>query len=159
MRRVGTCRSPLPEGSAHKNRMQGNDYVTSAMYKKGVRCWACHDVHGTDYPADVPGNALCIRCHTPRSEYGPRERTIEEHTRHAADSTGSSCIECHMPKIAITVGNENVRSHTFRFISPAQSGLYKIPNPCTSCHAGKSTEWANAELLKWDTVSPWRTAE
>ncbi len=26
-----------PDGSAHKNRMQGNDYVTSAMYRKGRR--------------------------------------------------------------------------------------------------------------------------
>ena len=27
-----------PEGSAHKNRMQGNDYVQSQMYVKGVTC-------------------------------------------------------------------------------------------------------------------------
>src|SRR6516162_8318907 len=36
-----------PEGSAHKNRMQGNDFVQSQMYKRGVACWSCHDVHGT----------------------------------------------------------------------------------------------------------------
>ena len=34
-----------PEGTAHKNRMQGNDYVQSQMYLKGVHCYACHDVH------------------------------------------------------------------------------------------------------------------
>ena len=27
-----------PDGSAHKNRMQGNDYVQSQMYLKGVTC-------------------------------------------------------------------------------------------------------------------------
>jgi len=32
-----------PEDSAHKNRMQGNDFVQSQMYKRGVACWSCHD--------------------------------------------------------------------------------------------------------------------
>ncbi|MCP5110602.1 MAG: cytochrome C, partial [bacterium] len=87
-----------PEGSAHKNRMQGNDYVTSAMYTKGVRCWSCHDVHGTEHGADLikSGNALCLTCHTPESPAGPRG-TLEEHTHHAADSAGSQCVACHMP--------------------------------------------------------------
>jgi predicted CXXCH cytochrome family protein len=149
------------EGSAHKNRMQGNDFVTSTMYKKGVRCSTCHDVHGTGYPADVrePGNALCLNCHVPGTEYGPRESTIGEHTRHVPESAGSSCIECHMPKIARTIADVNVRSHTFRFISPSETEKYKIPNACTSCHKDKSNEWATTELLKWDTVSPWRTAQ
>ena len=35
------------EGTARKNRMQGNDFVQSAMYTKGVTCASCHDVHGT----------------------------------------------------------------------------------------------------------------
>ena len=33
-----------PDGHAHKNRMQGNDYVQSQMSVKGVRCYGCHDV-------------------------------------------------------------------------------------------------------------------
>ena len=74
-----------PDDSAHKNRMQGNDFVQSAMYTKGVRCWSCHDVHGTEHAADLlkPGNALCLTCHGPESPAGPRG-TIEEHTHHAA---------------------------------------------------------------------------
>ena len=44
--------SHWPDGSAHKNRMQGNDYVQSQMYVKGVTCSGCHDVHGTDFEAD-----------------------------------------------------------------------------------------------------------
>lgn len=150
-----------PEGSAHKNRMQGNDYVQSVMYRKGVRCADCHDVHGTGYPADVlePGNGLCLRCHTAGSQYGPREATLTQHTRHKSGSTGSECIECHMPKIARTIANVNVRSHTFRFVTPAETEKYKMANPCTSCHKDKTNEWAAAELRKWDTVSPWRTAE
>ena len=146
-----------PEGSAHKNRMQGNDYVNSVMYTKGVRCWSCHDVHGTENGADTikPGNALCLTCHGPESPSGPRG-TIEEHTHHAAGSAGSQCVACHMPKIAKTVGDVNVRGHTFRFLTPAMTEDYNVPNPCTSCHADRGNEWATSELLKWKNVSPWR---
>ena len=35
------------DGTAHKNRMQGNDFVQSVMYARGVTCFSCHDVHGT----------------------------------------------------------------------------------------------------------------
>jgi predicted CXXCH cytochrome family protein len=145
------------EGSAHKNRMQGNDYATSVMYTRGIRCWACHDVHGTGNSADVikPGNDLCLTCHGPESTAGPRG-TLEQHTHHAAASTGSQCVACHMPRIAQTIADVNVRSHTFRFITPAMSEKYKIPNPCVSCHADRKNDWAAAELRKWENVSPWR---
>ena len=36
------------DGTAHKNRMQGNDFVESLMYTHGVTCFSCHDAHGTD---------------------------------------------------------------------------------------------------------------
>jgi hypothetical protein len=41
------------DGTAHKNRMQGNDYVQSVMYTHGVKCFTCHDVHGTPNDADL----------------------------------------------------------------------------------------------------------
>ena len=43
---------------------------------------------------------------------------IEQHTHHAAGSAGSECVACHMPKIAETLGDVKVRSHTFRFVWP-----------------------------------------
>lgn len=149
-----------PEGSAHKNRMQGNDYVTSLMYTKGVQCSHCHDVHGTAHNADTirSGNALCLQCHGPRSPNGP-SGSLEEHTHHRADSSGSKCTECHMPKIAKTVSDVRVRSHTFRFIPPAMSEKYKVPNPCTACHSDRTNEWATEELRKWTNMSPWRVGE
>jgi mono/diheme cytochrome c family protein len=33
----------FPNGTAHKNRMQGNDFVQSLMYARGVTCSSCHD--------------------------------------------------------------------------------------------------------------------
>ena len=36
------------DGTGHKNRMQGNDFVASLMYTRGVSCFSCHDLarHG-----------------------------------------------------------------------------------------------------------------
>jgi predicted CXXCH cytochrome family protein len=147
------------EDSAHKNRMQGNDFVTSRMHERGVTCFSCHDVHGTQNNADVikPGNAMCLECHGPLSPNGPHE-AIEAHTHHRASSAGSECVACHMPKIAATIADVNVRSHTFRFITPAQSEAYKIPNACVMCHKDKNNGWAGQQLQGWGNFSAWRMA-
>ena len=67
------------DGTAHKNRMQGNDFVQSAMYTHGVTCFSCHDVHGTQNNADLmkPANVMCLECHGPNSPNGPHATTIE----------------------------------------------------------------------------------
>jgi predicted CXXCH cytochrome family protein len=148
------------DGTAHKNRMQGNDFVTSQMYAHGVTCFTCHDVHGTENPANLrkPASTLCLDCHGPSSPNGPHAPTIAEHTHHKADSAGSQCIACHMPKIAQTLGDVNVRSHTFRFVSPAMSDSLKIPNACNVCHSDKTSAWATDALKTWSERSPWRVA-
>jgi predicted CXXCH cytochrome family protein len=147
-----------PDGSAHKNRMQGNDFVTSVMYTKGVACWGCHDVHGTENEADLikPASAVCLTCHSPNSPAGPRGATLTDHTQHSADKVG--CVDCHMPAIARTVGDVNVRSHTFRFITPAMTEHYGMPNPCTSCHTDMTVDEAAGQLRNWGGMSPWRIA-
>ena len=146
------------DGTAHKNRMQGNDFVNSAMYTHGVSCFSCHDVHGTENSADLlkPASVMCLECHGPNSPNGPRAATIEQHTHHKAGSAGSECTACHMPKIQQTIADVNVRAHTFRFIPPAETDALKIPNSCNTCHADKTTKWAADALRSWSTVSPWR---
>src|SRR5215467_2249262 len=146
------------DGTAHKNRMQGNDFVQSLMYRRGVTCFSCHDVHGTSNNADLikPVGQLCLTCHGPSSPNGPHAATIEAHTHHRAGSTGSECVSCHMPKIEQTIADINVRSHTFNFIPPEMTDQYKIPNSCTSCHTDKSTDWARQAMKDWTGVSPWR---
>ena len=149
------------DGTAHKNRMQGNDYVTSLMYTHGVACFTCHESHGSGNSSLLrkPANELCLDCHGPRSPNGPRENTIEEHSHHQEGSPGNACTACHMPKIAQTLGDVNVRSHTFRFISPAKAEALKIPNACNLCHADKSIAWASDALKNWSDRSPWRVME
>lgn len=63
-----------------------------------------------------------------------------------------------MAKIAQMLGDVMVRSHTFRFITPSMTELYKIPNPCISCHMDKNNEWATEQLQQWPERSPWRMA-
>jgi predicted CXXCH cytochrome family protein len=146
------------DSTAHKNRMQGNDFVQSVMYRRGVTCFDCHDVHGTDNYAQLrkPVDKLCLDCHGPMSLNGPRTATLEEHTNHKAGSPGSQCVACHMPKIETTLADVKVRAHTFNFIPPAATDKYKIPNPCTSCHADKTTAWATQQMQHWPERSSWR---
>jgi hypothetical protein len=64
-----------------------------------------------------------------------------------------------MPKIEQTIADVNVRAHTFRFITPAESDSLKIPNACNLCHTDKTTDWASKALKGWQDRSPWRVAQ
>ena len=145
------------DGTAHKNRMQGNDFVSSQMYHADVRCMDCHNVHSNRYASNLitTGNELCLSCHTPDSPAGPH-MSVAQHTHHAENSAGSQCIACHMPRIETTLPGQFVAAHTFRFISPKETQTLGIPNACNSCHKDKTTDWALQQLVGWDTVSPWR---
>jgi predicted CXXCH cytochrome family protein len=148
----------FPDGTAHKNRMQGNDFTQSVMYRRGVTCFDCHNVHGTENYAQLrkPANQICLDCHGPNSRNGPRTATLAAHTHHKDGSAGSECVACHMPKIEVTIPNVFVRAHTFAFITPSMTDKYKIPNPCTSCHMDKTTAWASEAIRHWPERSPWR---
>lgn len=145
--------------TAHKNRMQGNDFVQSNMYHRQLRCFDCHEVHSNQNESNLiaKGNALCLTCHTKENPAGLKG-TVAEHTHHAESSTGSQCIACHMPHIEQTIKGNYVAAHTFRFITPTETRQSGIPNPCTSCHTNKSNEWAEQELRGWKTASPWRVS-
>jgi predicted CXXCH cytochrome family protein len=153
-----TTLTRLADGTAHKNRMQGNDSVVCEKYAHGVTCFTCHDAHGSENPSMLrkPAATLCLACHSPGSPNGPRAPTIEEHTHHQAGRAGNECIACHMPKISQTSGDVNARSHAFRFISPAMTESREIPNACTVCHAGKANSRAMDVLKAWTEQSPWR---
>ena len=58
-----------------------------------------------------------------------------------------------------TIADVNVRSHTFKFISPALTDSLKVPNSCTSCHTDQTTKWALDAMKGWTNVSPWRVAQ
>jgi predicted CXXCH cytochrome family protein len=149
----------FPDGTAHKNRMQGNDFVQSLMYTRGVTCFSCHDPHGTDNDAMLrkPVNEVCMMCHGPNTQNGPHAISIEAHTHHPAGSPGSQCVACHMPKILPQLpGGPFVSTHTFHFVTPVETDAMKIPNACNACHKDKTTQWSSAEIATWLDRSPWR---
>jgi predicted CXXCH cytochrome family protein len=150
----------FPDRTGHKNRMQGNDFVQSLMYSRGITCFTCHDVHGTDNNADLirPANVLCLQCHGPSSPDGPHTASIEQHTHHRAGTAGNECVNCHMPKIEQEMTTTNVRSHTFKFIAPLEAERMKMPNSCNACHTGETAEWAGKVLKTWPEFSSWRVA-
>ena len=151
----------FPDGTAHKNRMQGNDFVRSVMYTRGVTCFNCHDVHGTGNDADLlkPASVVCLQCHGPHSPSGPHNATLAQHTQHKPGSAGGECVACHMPKIEQTIADVNVRSHTFVFLVPAHTTQFGMPNSCNVCHKDKTPQWAAEELAKWPGKSPWRVGQ
>jgi predicted CXXCH cytochrome family protein len=154
----------FPDGTAHKNRMQGNDFVQSLMYSRGVTCFSCHDAHGTENAALLhkPSSEVCLTCHGPNTQNGPHAASIEAHTHHKPDSPGGRCVACHMPKIEEElphVPDMNVSSHTFHFVTPGETDRLQIPNACNACHTDKTTAWATAALRSWSDRSPWRVAQ
>ena len=145
--------------TAHKNRMQGNDFVQSNMYHRQLRCFDCHQIHSNQNESNLiaKGNEVCLGCHNKQNPAGLKG-TVSEHTHHAANSAGSSCVACHMPAIEQTIKDNYVAAHTFRFISPVETERSGIPNTCTSCHREKLSGWATSELHKWENFSPWRVS-
>jgi hypothetical protein len=45
-------------------------------------------------------------------------------------SAGSQCIACHLLEIGHTLGEVNVHSHPFCFVSPAMREILQISNTC-----------------------------
>ena len=150
----------FPDGTAHKNRMQGNDFVQSLMYTRGVTCFSCHDPHGSDNVSMLraKGNSLCLTCHAPNAETGPLAASVEAHTHHKPGSPGSQCSACHMPAIEEELGAVKVHAHTFRFIPPSETETLGVPNACNACHKDKTLDWTKKTLATWRERSPWRMA-
>ncbi len=140
-------------GTAHKNRVQGNAFKQSVMHDHGIQCSNCHDVHNSRHVAmtlkDAPSNALCLTCHGSGKDAALKEKILTDHTHHKDLSTGSRCIECHMPKIGSNAVPGEARNHTFDFISPADTIKNGDPNSCNTCHADKTPQWALEAFGKW----------
>ena len=142
------------DGYAHKNRVQGNTFIQSKMYRKGVSCFTCHDSHGSRHTSFTvksgANNSLCLVCHGENTPQAVFDKSISEHTHHDVDSDGSKCIECHMPKTGKNAVKWDARDHSFTFISPLLTTRFGTPNGCNNCHTDKTAEWAYEEVVKWE---------
>jgi len=84
---------------------------------------------------------MCLECHGPKSPNGPHEPALSPHAP-SRRQHGERLPRLSHAQIEQTLSEDFVRAHTFRFITPAETEQYKIPNPCTSCHTDKTTAGA-----------------
>jgi predicted CXXCH cytochrome family protein len=122
-------------------------WQSDCFVRGGATCLSCHvDPHEPDVEKNVqlaPGNqGLCLGCHADKG------RDLSAHTRHAADSAGSSCIECHMPKTVVSI-KATMRDHAIGPPVPEATVRYGIPNACGVCHADRGAAWARDTVRRW----------
>ena len=115
-------------------------FLQSKMQRKGVTCSNCHNPHSGRLVAE--GNALCAQCHKPSTF------DIADHHRHQPGSAGAKCVNCHMPE-RLYMSVDLRRDHSFTIPDPLLSTNSNAPNACTSCHLGKTNNWAAATLKDW----------
>ena len=122
-------------------------WQSQCFLQGGATCTSCHfDPHKPDIdrnPQLAPtNNAICTRCHT------GIEPALTSHTKHRADSAGSSCVECHMPKTVVGI-RATMRDHSISLPTPENTVAYDIPNACTECHRDRAPKWAVETMQTW----------
>jgi len=115
-------------------------FLQSKMFAAGVNCLDCHDKH--TMKLKIEGNGLCLKCH------GAEVYQVKSHHQHQENSTGAQCANCHMPTTRY-MGVDDRRDHSFKIPRPDVSAKFNSPNACTSCHQGKSNQWASTHLNDW----------
>jgi predicted CXXCH cytochrome family protein len=121
-------------GDSKYNYMQYIDWQQSSHAKAGITCSDCHLIHErtTPFQTRLVGDNLCKSCHS----------TTDNRMAHKIHTFGS-CIACHMPRTGTSAESGDIRSHTFKFISPEltikRGGAEKQPNSCSGCHKHKDT--------------------
>jgi tetratricopeptide (TPR) repeat protein len=127
------------DGQIRDENYEFGSFHSSRMFHAGVRCVDCHDPHAAK--PILPGNTLCMRCHTAGGF--PSAPTIlpEAHSFHQADSTGNQCVNCHMPQ-TVYMQRHSRHDHGFTIPDPLLTKQFNIPNACNKCHTDKDVNWA-----------------
>lgn len=122
-------------------------FVQSKMYKNGVRCSDCHNVHSLELVAQ--GNLLCLRCHAP-DVYDSYNHHFHKKQHEGKPSEGHLCIKCHMAERPYMVVDWRA-DHSMRIPRPDLTVAIGVPNACSQagCHADKPAEWAAKHVAKW----------
>lgn len=152
-----------PDGTAKKHHQQFEDFMKSGHFPM-VRCWDCHDPHGSDNEHDLKttarDNSLCLECH--QAAY----YNTTDHTHHSGDLNGGNprCVDCHMAAVQNSGVNYDIHNHLFKVLLPERTLAYQgtangSPNACMLCHRsfGGFTEtdagkWNEANDIKIATL-------
>ena len=135
-----------PDGQIRDEDYEFGPFMGSRMHHAGVRCVDCHDPHTAK--RILPGNDLCMRCHTQGGF--PNAPLIQPtaHTFHAPNTAGSFCTDCHMPQTTYMQRHPR-HDHGFTIPDPLMTKQFGIPNACDRCHKEKGTDWALSAVEKW----------
>jgi tetratricopeptide (TPR) repeat protein len=135
----------FPDGQVRDEDYEFASFLSSRMHAAGVRCSDCHSPHSAK--TLLPGNALCLRCHSGGTPNAPVINLLT-HTFHRADSPGSQCVNCHMPQT--TYMQRHARhDHGFTIPDPLLTQQLGVPNACNRCHSDQAAAWALAAVEKW----------
>jgi len=122
-------------------------FVQSKMYRSGVRCSDCHDIHSMKRIKE--GNDLCLQCHR-ADTYNTRDHHFHKKTYMGKPSDGWLCEKCHMPG-RYYMGNDYRLDHSIRIPRPDLSLKYETPNSCnmSTCHDDKTVQWSVGHYREW----------
>jgi tetratricopeptide (TPR) repeat protein len=136
----------FPDGQVRDENFEFASFMSSGMQHSGVRCMDCHDMHSGK--TILPGNQLCMRCHTAGGFPNAPPIVAAAHTFHGVESTGSQCINCHMPQTPYMQRHWR-HDHGWTIPDPKLTKDFGVPNACNRCHQDQTTEWALAATEKW----------
>jgi predicted CXXCH cytochrome family protein len=134
------------DGSPRLTAYEYQGIIGSACFTKGqpgnrINCLSCHTMHGGDIKGQITEekrtNQACTQCHT---EFVGNEK-VAAHTKHGAESTGSSCYSCHMPEVVSGVMAFH-KTHKITVPEPAMTAEKGVPNACNQCHVDRSVKWS-----------------
>jgi predicted CXXCH cytochrome family protein len=122
-------------------------FVQSKMFRNGVRCSDCHDVHSLQLKAE--GNRLCVQCHQ-AEVYDSYDHHFHKEIYEGKPSEGHLCVKCHMPERPYMVVDWRA-DHSIRIPRPDLSESIGVPNACnqTGCHDDKPVAWAVEHYRDW----------
>lgn len=136
----------FPDGQIRDENYEFSSFLSSRMHNAGVRCMDCHDMHSMR--TILPGNQLCMRCHTQGGFPNAPVILPEAHSFHQTASTGNQCVNCHMPQ-TVYMQRHARHDHGFTIPDPLLTKQFNIPNACNKCHTDKTTDWALEATQKW----------
>ncbi len=137
----------FPDGQIIGDVYDYGSFQQSKMYRKGVRCGDCHDVHDLELTAD--GNDLCLPCHQ-ASIYDSYDHHFHEERVDGALNEGRLCVKCHMPERSFMIVDRRA-DHSIHVPRPDLTIELGVPNACASagCHDGESDRWNADYFRQW----------
>jgi hypothetical protein len=144
--------------SCHRIHDNQNDHsLKVAIYAPGgghsresdTLCTQCHVTEAPAAPASEAEQPPAEAAASIAAEHRPSPiPDLAAHTHHAPDSQGSRCINCHMSDVNWRLLTRRL-DHTFQPPVPEMTARYGVPDACTTCHEGKSPEWASKTMDAW----------